>query len=284
MSATAARAPRTMTHQQYIPGATLRPFISNFTYYKGYRPDHRIDRYLPNGNIEIIIDLTDRPKYIYDNQTLTEKQACKRIWISGMRDEFITIPSGLDAEMFIIEFKKGMAYPMLGLPLTEITGTVVHGELILDKVFLELRERLFTCAQAGEMFVLAERLLARQFGSRLTVNPFVEFAVGKILGSPTSLSIRSVADKTGYSARHFIRIFSDHVGVTPKRFLRIIRFQRAINEIEVKGSIPWAALAYDCGYYDQAHFISDFKSFSGLTPLEYMRRRNGDFLNYVPVG
>jgi AraC-like DNA-binding protein len=252
-----------MTHQQYTPRAMLRSFVSNFTYYKGYRPEHRIDRYLPNGNIEIIIDLTDRPKYIYDNQTLTEIQACKRIWISGMRDEFITIPSGLDAEMFIIEFKKGMAYPMLGLPLTEITGRVVDGELILDKVFLELREQLLACAHAGEMFALAERQLAREFASRMTINPFVEFAVGRILDSPTSLSIRSVA---------------------PKRFLRIIRFQRAINEIEAKGTISWAALAFECGYYDQAHFIADFRAFSGLTPLEYMRRRNGEFLNYVPVG
>jgi AraC-like DNA-binding protein len=273
-----------MTHQHHTPRAMLRPFISNFTYYKGYRPEHRIDRYLPNGNIEIIIDLTDRPKYIYDNHTLTEIQACKKIWISGMRDEFITIPSGLDAEMFIIEFKKGMAHSMLGLPLTEITGRVVDGELILDKVFLELREQLLACPLPADMFTIAERALARKFGSHLTINPFVEFAVARILDSPNSLSIRSVAEKTGYSSKHFIRIFSDHVGVTPKRFLRIIRFQRAINEIEVKGNIPWAALAYDCGYYDQAHFISDFRAFSGLTPLEYMRKRNGDFLNYIPVG
>jgi AraC-like DNA-binding protein len=273
-----------MTHHQHIPNGLLGSFISNFTYYKGFRPTHSIDRYLPNGNIEIIIDLTDTPKYIYDNIDLTEIQACKRIWISGMRNEFITIPSGLDAEMFIIEFKKGMVYPFLGRPLTEITGRVVDGDLILDKAFIQLREQLLACSSTWQMFRAAETVLIKKFGNRLSVNPFIDFSVNKILQSPSALTIKSIADKTGYSSKHFIRIFTDHVGVNPKLFLRIIRFQHAINEIETKGGIPWAALALECGYYDQAHFISDFKKFSGLTPLEYMKKKNSSQLNYIPVG
>ena len=273
-----------MTHHQFTPGPLLRPFIANFTYYKGYRPVHRIDRYLPNGNIEIIIDLTGTPKYIYDNETLEEIQSCKRIWLSGMRDEFITIPSGLDAEMFIIEFKKGMARSFLGLPLTEITGRVVDGYQILDPVFIELREQLPGCGTVTEMFRLAERVLGLRFKNHLSINPFVAYSVGMIMYSPNTMSIGRIAAKTGFSPKHCIRIFSDHVGVTPKRFLRIIRFQRAIREIESKGDVSWAGLAYDCGYYDQAHFIADFRSFSGFTPLEYMRRRNGDWVGYVPVG
>jgi AraC-like DNA-binding protein len=206
------------------------------------------------------------------------------MWISGMRNEFITIPSGLDAEMFIIEFKKGMAYPFLGRPLTEITGRVVDGDLILDQAFIDLREQLLACLSATEMFRVAEQALVRKFGGRLSVNPFVEYSINRIVSAPSSLTIGSIAGKTGYSTKHFIRIFTDNVGVTPKLFLRIIRFQKAISEIETKGNIPWAALAYECGYYDQAHFISDFRRFSGFTPLEYMKRRNISQLNYVPVG
>jgi AraC-like DNA-binding protein len=273
-----------MTHHQHIPNGILTSFIANFTYYKGYKPQHSIDRYLPNGNIEIIIDLTDTPKYIYDNHSLTEIQACKRIWISGMRNEFITIPSGLNAEMFIIEFKKGMAYSFLNRPLTEITGRVVDGDLILDKSFIDLREQLLACSSVTQMFRVAEDALVRKFSTRLSVNPFIEYSVNKIVFAPSSLTIKSIAAKTGFSSKHFIRIFTDNVGVAPKLFLRIIRFQRAISEIETKGDIPWAALALECGYYDQAHFISDFKRFSGFTPLEYMKRRNISQLNYIPVG
>ncbi|HVU55519.1 MAG TPA: AraC family transcriptional regulator [Puia sp.] len=270
-----------MTHHHHIPSAPLDQHIAGFTYYKGYRPVHSIDRYLPNGNIEIIIDLTATPKYIYDNHTLQTIQTCRNIWISGLRESFITIPSGLDAEMFIIEFKKGQAYPFLGRPLTAITGQVVDGDLILPKIFLYLREALLEQTSPTAMFILAEKWLAGHF--ELSLNPFVHFAVSSILNSPSTLTIKSIADRTGYSSKHFIRIFTDHVGLTPKRFLRIIRFQSAIREIEAKGSFHWASLALDCGYYDQAHFIADFKSFSGFTPLEYMKRR-GQLINYIPVG
>lgn len=64
-----------MTHQSYTPSFPLSRFISGFTYYKRYTANHSIDRYLPNGNTEIIINLTDTAKYIYDNNTLKYLQA-----------------------------------------------------------------------------------------------------------------------------------------------------------------------------------------------------------------
>ena len=272
-----------MTHHSYKPGFPLHQFISSFTYYKGYTVTHSIDRYLPNGNIEIIINLTGTPKYIYDNHTLTETQACKKIWISGIRNEFISIPSGNGAEMFIIEFKKGMVYQFLGRPLTEITNQVIEGDLVLDPVFMQLREQLLACLSIPLMFITAESLLANRFKNKLAVNPFVDFAVNNMVLNPGVVTIKTIADKTGYSSKHFIKIFTDNVGLNPKAFLRIIRFQKAINEIEVKGDINWISLSQECGYYDQAHFITNFKEFSGFTPYEYMKRK-GNLSNYIPVG
>lgn len=273
-----------MTHYQHIPSVPLDQYITHFTYYKGYKPQHSIDRYLPNGNVEIIIDLTDIPKYIYDNDKLTTIQTCREIWVSGMRETFITIPSGLDAEMFIIEFRKGQAYSFIGRPLTEITGQVVGGDLALPQVFRELREQLLAQRSPAAMFLVAERILFGHFGDKLSINPFVHFAVSRILVSPSSLTIKDLADRTGYSSKHFIRIFTEHVGLNPKSFLRIIRFQKAIQDIETKGALHWASLALDCGYYDQSHFIADFRNFSGFTPLEYMKKKNSELLNYIPVG
>ena len=132
----------TADHHSYTPPFPLNQFISCFTYYKGYTSNYTIERYLPNGNTEIIIDLTDKPKYIYDNSTLAEIQAFKKVWISGIRNGFISIPSGSGSEMFIIEFKKGMVLPFLGRPVTEIADKVIEGDLILNNAFMELREYL----------------------------------------------------------------------------------------------------------------------------------------------
>ncbi|MEO6977627.1 MAG: DUF6597 domain-containing transcriptional factor, partial [Mucilaginibacter sp.] len=221
-----------MTHHYHVPSFPLNRFITGFTYYKGYVANHTIDRFLPNGNVEIIINLTAEPKYIYDNETLTESQQFKKLWISGIRNKFISIPSGTGAEMFIIEFKKGMVHSFLGRPLTEIAGRVVEGEFILAGVFLELRERLLETLPGIPMFTLAEAMLNKKFYSKLTVNPFIDFAVTSITSNPAGITIKNIAHKVGYSSKHLINIFSNHVGVNPKAFLRIIRFQKAVQEIE----------------------------------------------------
>lgn len=273
-----------MTHHYQVPSFPLSQFIAGFTYYKGFTTNHTIDRYLPNGNVEIIINLTNKPKYIYNNQTLTTSKEYKKLWIAGVREQFISIPSGNGAEMFIIEFKKGMAHSFLGMPLTEIAGRVVEGDLILNDVFLEMRECLLNQSTAAAMFAIAESMLYKQFRNKLAANPFIDFAVASILMNPAAITIKNIADKAGYSSKHLINMFSNHVGVNPKSFLRIIRFQKAIQDIETMGNINWVSLAHDCGYYDQAHFISNFKEFSGFTPVEYLQAKSGSWLDYVPVG
>ncbi|HAQ38379.1 MAG TPA: hypothetical protein DCQ58_07715, partial [Saprospirales bacterium] len=88
-------------YKTYIPTFPLGQFVESLVYFKGYNPEHTVDRFLPDGYTYIVFDLTDHPKYIYDNQTLKEIQSCRNVWFSGIREKFITIPSGRDSEMFI---------------------------------------------------------------------------------------------------------------------------------------------------------------------------------------
>lgn len=272
-----------MIYRTYIPGYPLNQFIDHFTYFKYKSVSHNIDRFLPDGNIEVVIDLTDYPKFIYDNDSLTQIQECNDVWISGIRTKCIYIPSRRNSEMFVIYFRKGMTYPFVQILLSEITDRVIPGEIILSRSIRILRDALLFINSIEQKFLFAERHLFKVYGKVLTPNPFIAFAVSQILKSPQRLTIEEISNKVGYSQKHLIYIFKQHVGVTPKSFLRIIRFQRAILEIEKLGTINWAQLALECGYYDQAHFIADFKNFSGLTPAEYIKQKNNT-LNYVPVG
>jgi len=77
----------------------------------------------------------------------------------------------------------------------------------------------------------------------------------------------------GISHRRFIEVFHRAVGLTPKRFCRIRRFQRVLREAHQAPAIRWTDVAAMCGYSDQAHLIHDFRAFSGLTPAEYTARR-----------
>jgi len=84
-------------------------------------------------------------------------------------------------------------------------------------------------------------------------------------------SIRRIQSETALSHTRLIHLFREHIGLTPKLFCRVRRFRSLLDRIDKGKPIRWAQLAADCGYFDQAHLIRDFRAFSGTTPLEYTR-------------
>ncbi|MEZ4794860.1 MAG: helix-turn-helix domain-containing protein [Flavobacteriaceae bacterium] len=266
----------------YIPPPPLGLFVDHFFYYVDHQPEHAVDRFLPDGEVQLIFDLTDTPKYRYHNKTLQPVQICRKVWFSGFRTEPITIPSGLDSEMVIVQFKKGKAFPFLKETMPALTNIVADAETVMDPELLFLRESLLDPQDPQQKFVLLEQQLLKRYLSHFKETPFVDFAVSTILATPQQCSIQTLSNKVGYSQKHLIQLFRNQVGVTPKTFLKVIRFQKAIQQLAQQQDIDWLAVAHDCGFYDQAHFIADFKHFSGFTPSEYLHLRN-DMLNYVPV-
>lgn len=272
-----------MVFEMYTPAFPLSQFIESFIYYRGYNPVHSIDRFLPDGYINIVISLSDAPQYIYDNETLKEIQACRNVWFSGIRNNYITIPSGKESEMFIINFHRGKAYPFVQMPLHELTDCVVDGDLVLSHEIMDLREMIQDAPHIVQKFHKTEKFLLKKFASRLIVNPFIDYAVNKIVQSPNQLSIEQIANKVGYSQKHLIQLFKEKVGLPPKGFLKIMRFQKAMQDISTMPVPDWKDIAFESGYYDQAHFINDFKAFSGFTPNQYLSKQS-EYLNYVAVG
>jgi len=275
--------PAGMMFQAHIPVYPLNKFIEAFIYFERAEHAHTVDRFLPNGDTEILIDFNDTPQFIYDNNSLKEIQACHHVWTSGVRTEPITIPSGNGATMMVVSFKKGMAAPFFPFPMEEISDSVVDADLVWGSGFGELRERLLDEKNVARRFAMVEEFLLGMFATKLNVNPCVEFAVNEMTHRPDNLSIAQMNEKIGYSQKHFTEMFRRNIGVTPKSYLKIMRFQKAIRTIDASDNIEWDMIAQDCGFYDQAHFINDFKHFSGFTPEQYSRIHS-NYQNYIPVG
>lgn len=272
-----------MLHQLYFPNFPLSQFVEAFVFFEGVYHEHRVDRFLPNGDVEILIDFHDTPQYIYDNDTLKEIQACHHVWASGLRTEPITIPSGSGSSMMVIAFKKGMAAPFFPFPMDEIRDSVVDADLVWGSGFGELRERLLATKETDTRFRLVEAYLLEMFHPRLDLNPCIAFAIGEMTERPDAVSIARMNAKIGYSQKHFTEMFRRAVGVTPKAYLKIMRFQKAVTTIDAANSIEWDMIAQDCGFYDQSHFINDFRHFSGFTPDQYAKIHT-NYQNYIPVG
>ena len=99
------------------------------------------------------------------------------------------------------------------------------------------------------------------------------FALREFQGAAGVRTVADVSRKIGLSSRRFIQVFTDEVGLTPKLFCRVRRFQEAVQRIGTGQCVNRASVALDCGYFDQAHFIHDFRDFAGVSPSTYLKFR-----------
>ncbi len=104
-------------------------------------------------------------------------------------------------------------------------------------------------------------------------SPQVQFALRYFAHNPSIASVNETARQIGWSERRFSQVFREEVGLAPKVWCRIQRFQRAVRQLHAGVDIPWAELALDCGYYDQSHFANEFRLFSGVDATTYSARR-----------
>jgi len=265
-----------------IPDYPLNNYIESIFYFKDFNPIGNIDRFFPDGNVNLIFELTEQVNPIYDNSTLLEKQSCTKIWFSGIRKNFISIPSGRDSEKIVITFCKGKSYPFVQAPLNEYTDNVVDAELVFSYDILELRERIIEEQNVSSKIDFIENYFLEKYKGKLNNNVFIDYAISYLNNGFDSVSMKKLTDKIGYSQKHFTKIFKDNVGITPKEYSNLIRFQYLINHLNYNNSTDWNDLVSLCGYYDQSHLINSFKHYTGMTPMEYLSK-DIKFQNYVTV-
>lgn len=186
------------------------------------------------------------------------------------------------ASLIGVSFKPGGAAPFFPLPASELHNRHVSLETLWGTSAAELREQLLSVDATQARFTLLEESLLAHVSRPLLWRPAVAFALAELQTFTHTRTISEVIEQTGLSARHFIQIFDEAVGLTPKQFYRVRRFQEVLRLIEKGGPIRWTDVALACGYFDQAHFIHDFRDFCGLTPGTYLAQR-GEFRNHVPL-
>jgi len=116
----------------------------------------------------------------------------------------------------------------------------------------------------------------------LARHPAVAAALKELQCVPQTRTLSDLVEHIGLSPRRFIQVFRAEVGLTPKLFCRIQRFQEVVRRIGRGQPVDWLDVALACGYFDQAHFIHDFRAFSGLTPTTYLAQ-GSEHLNHVPL-
>ena len=263
-------------YARQVPRAPLSDFVALLWVQEGLTPEHPRERLLPTGTVELVVSLATEDLRVFGDERdggVAEGGAL----VCGAHSRYFVIDTMAATATAGVHFRPGGAWPFFGVP----ADALMDAHVPLDALWgagaaAGLRERLVEAPTPTDRFrVLEEALLARLALAPAAGHLAVRFGVRALHSARGPVSIRALAERIGISQRRFGQLFRAEVGLAPKVFSRIRRFQDVLDVAGPAPEVDWSRVALDCGFYDQAHFINEFRAFSGLTPSAYLRRRTG---------
>lgn len=243
---------------------------------------------LPDGCVELILNFGAQFVEHYEGRVMRQPV---NFLVGQMTRPMLIAPTG-SVCIIGIRFHPGGTFPFFSLPMHQLTDSTVGLGAVSNDLERDLLERagqepsLFQKVRAVEGCLNKRVHNARRDSSILDLTATIVREAGLI-------SVDALASGAGISARQLERRFLQEVGVAPKLLCRILRFQRIFHSIRAHDG-RWATVAADCGYYDQAHLIRDFKQFAGQTPSVFLdqpgaltevftrKNRRSHFSNILP--
>lgn len=225
---------------------------------------HSKERIFPDGCIELIFNY-GAIFVTYNAKDEAEEQP--KNFIHGQLKKFIEVQGMGKVGVFSIRFQPAGLQPFVDFDISKLTGIFTEvSEIWIDGTILE--EKMEVCKNNEERIAVIENFLETKLKDAAN-NDTVEFCVNEIIKSDGMIAIEKLSDDLKIGKRHLERLFLSSVGLSLKLFSRIIRFNNTLQLIENKDFRNFTNVAHDGGFYDQAHFIKDFKEFTGLNPKQY---------------
>jgi AraC-like DNA-binding protein len=188
--------------------------------------------------------------------------------ICGQQTSYYDLSLSGKTGMILIIFKPHGVKSFFNFPITELLNENLSLQDLLNNETIELEDKLFNSPNNRQRITLLERFLLKRL---IHNNEFerVEHAIKIIENSKGQIKTQDIAHDVCLGIKQFERTFSKYVGVNPKKYASIVRFQNVIQMKRKHDNSSMFQLAFDTGYYDHAHFIHDFKSYTGLSPKEF---------------
>lgn len=225
--------------------------------------DHQL---LPVANADLIINHSASVKYIRrDKKVITQNS----VHVNGIRKESWQIIQNGYLKIAGISFREGGLYPLSGFSAAEFFGLTVEAAY-LPRYLQELSEKMDHSLPPGKYFAQIEEYLMEGVNAGLLPSE-EDYEILNSFGGTicTGVGIHSFCEKTGVGERRLERLFLKHVGVSPKQYIRLRRFQRSARRVMQSDYNSLAEVSCDNGYYDQNHFIKEFKEYAGVAPAVF---------------
>jgi AraC-like DNA-binding protein len=219
---------------------------------------------LPDGRFQIVLNL-----------------AAGKGAVCGLRSQHVVIDTARITSLMGVVLRPGGAFGLLGASALEFCDRSVALDLVWGSQATPLLEQLRDAASAGERLRILEAAIAdRTRRDGKAIHPAVDYALQVFNNAPHIRTVADVSREIGWSRRWFSHAFSEQVGMTPKRYCRLMRFQKVVRQIASDQPVDWVDVALAGDFCDQAHLVHEFRAFSGLSPERYLRAER-PFPNHV---
>lgn len=249
------------------PTGILSKYIQNYFIVETYNSIDFMpkERVYPTGNATIV--------FHYGSPSIFQKKDSSKniepnLVICGQQTSYYDLSLSGKTGMILIVFKPHGVKSFFNFPITELLNENLSLHDLINNETIELEDKLFNSPNNKQRITHLENFLIKRLIQNYEFER-VEYALEIIENSKGQIKAQVIAHEVCLGIKQFERTFSKYVGINPKKYASIVRFQNVIQMRRKHKNSSMFQLAFDNGYYDHAHFIHDFKSFTGLSPKEF---------------
>jgi AraC-like DNA-binding protein len=253
--------------QKYsVKNPILKNIISCFWVANQAEPICINHKLLPVSSIDLILNFSVPIQY----SSKTQQVNTKGFHFSGPRNTYCQVQQSGNLDLIGISFKPFGLYPLVKIPITAFTNQAIDLDLLNNELSEKLADRIAKLYTTRERLAKIEEVLLEHIDLALLPDNTL-LALLNRLSLEYNLRIDEFCGKYGIHKRTLERRFNKYAGLCPKTFVKIARFQKLLKVLAANNYQDLTTLAYTFDYYDQTHFVKDFKGYTGSSPLTFLR-------------
>lgn len=256
-----------MDYCQHEPPGVLQPFIKCFwTLEAPPQPVEEKQRIVPDGCMEMIFHYGDLYKQYLDDARFIIQPRC---FVFGQITSPLDIAPTGSSGIIAARFQPDGFIPFSSYPLSQMENKAVPLIELFGEGVKQLEENVLTAFSTGEKIDFITEFLQKNLETPEAADRIINTSLDTLLQSNGNMNVDDLADHLQINRRQLERKFSAAIGLSPKQYSKMIRLQSTLKAMQLNKYTSLTSLAYENGYYDQAHFIKDFKEFTGISPRRF---------------
>ena len=262
-----------MNYQTFQPHPDLTSFIKCYWSLEvPFQKDVQRQLILPDGCIEMIFILGDDVKrYISNDEFIIQP---REMVLGQITEQFYVEPTG-NVDSFAVKFYPYGIANFVSTPIKDLANKETPLALLFgEKVSKQLQENITKATDTHERIKIIEKFFLDRLSNTTTIDTIIKTTIDSLFSTRGSTPINNILKNDMSKRRQLERKFLTQIGISPKQLGKVIRLQAALKTMLNQTSESLTEVAYESDYYDQAHFIKDFKEFTGISPKEFLGNKN----------